>query len=137
MSHFAARHDPVRLAVTQIIAVAAMATAAAFLFETPRLDLPALTWGAIGFTGAVATSFVFTLQVYVQRFTTPTRTALLFSLEPVFAALFGWWWAGEVLGPKQLLGGALILAGMILAELGGARDETHEQAPRKVQARGG
>ena len=123
VSHFARRHDAVRLSVVQIAAVAVIATASAFVVETPRLDLPALTWGAIGFTGAVATSFVFTLQVYVQRFTTPTRTALLFSLEPVFAALFGWWLAAELLGPRELLGCTLILAGMVMAELGGAREE--------------
>ena len=75
-------------------------------------------WGAIVFTGIVATALVFSLQVYVQRFTTPTHTALLFSLEPVFAAFFGWWWASEVLGSKELIGCGLILAGMIVAELG-------------------
>ncbi|MCZ7545017.1 MAG: DMT family transporter [Anaerolineae bacterium] len=121
--------------MVQIVAVAVIATASAFIFETPRLDLPAVTWGAIGFTGAVATSFVFTLQVYVQRFTTPTHTALLFSLEPVSAALFGWWWASEILGPKELLGCALILAGMVMAELGGAREAPHGQAPRELEAR--
>lgn len=135
VSHFAARHDAVRLAIAQIAAVAALTTVGAFVFETPRLDLPAVTWGALGFTGAVATSFVFTLQVYVQRFTTPTRTALLFSLEPVFAALFGWWWAGEVLGPKELLGCGLILAGMVMAELGGEREAAHAPAPHDLEAR--
>ena len=66
---------------------------------------------------------MFSLQTYVQRFTTPTHTALLFSLEPVFAAFFGWWWAGEHLGPKELIGCGLILAGMVLAEVG-APDDT-------------
>jgi len=118
VSHFAPRCDPIRLTIVQIAAVAALATGAAFVFETPTFDLPAGTWGAIAFTGVTATALAFGLQVYVQRFTTPSHTALLFSLEPVFAALFGWWLASEALGLKELIGCALILAAMLVAELG-------------------
>lgn len=118
VAHFAPRHDTIRLTTVQIATVAMLSGGAAFVFETPRVDLPAETWGAIAFTGLVATALVFSLQVYAQRFTTPTHTALLFSLEPVFAAFFGWWWANEVLGVKELVGCGLILAGMLVAELG-------------------
>ena len=118
VARFSPRHDPIRLSLVQIAAVAPIATGAAFAFETPRLDLPAATWGAIAFTGVTATALAFGIQVAVQRYTTSTHTALLFSLEPVFAALFGWWLAGESLGPKELVGCALILAGMLVAELG-------------------
>jgi len=118
VAHFAPHHDTIRLTTVQIATVAMLAGGASFVFETPRVDLPAETWGVIAFTGLVATALVFSLQVYAQRFTTPTHTALLFSLEPVFAAFFGWWWADEVLGTKELVGCGLILAGMIVAELG-------------------
>jgi drug/metabolite transporter (DMT)-like permease len=118
VSRFSPRYDAIRLAMVQIAVVGILATGAAALFEQPRLDLPAETMGAIVFTGLLATALVFSLQVYVQRFTTPTHTALLFSLEPVFAAFFGWWWANEALGTRELLGCGLILAGMLVAELG-------------------
>ena len=119
VSHFAPRYDPLRLTVVQIATVALLSLAAAFAFEVPSLRLPAPTWGSIVFTALAATVLTLSLQNSVQPFTTPTHTALIFSLEPVFAALFGWWWAGEVLGPKELVGCALILAGMVVAELGG------------------
>jgi drug/metabolite transporter (DMT)-like permease len=118
VAHFSPHYDSIRLSVAQIVAVMVLATGSAAVFETPEVDLPLETWGAIVFTGVVATALVFSLQVYVQRFTTPTHTALLFSLEPVFAAFFGWWWANEILGTKELIGCGLILAGMIVAELG-------------------
>ncbi|MBN2304784.1 MAG: DMT family transporter [Anaerolineae bacterium] len=118
VAHFSPRCDPVRLAIIQIAAVGVLGTGAAFLFESPTLDLPASTWGVIAFTGVAATALAFGLQVYVQRFTTPTHTALIFSLEPVFAALFGWLWASEILGAKELIGCGLILLGMVIAELG-------------------
>ncbi len=128
VSHFSPRHDPFRLAVTQIGAVAIIATGSAFVFEKPTLALPAETWAAIAFTGAVATALAFSIQVYVQRFTTPTHTALLFSLEPVFAAFFGWWWANETLGTKEVVGCGLILAGMVIAELWSSAEPTVEPA---------
>ncbi|MBI5960878.1 MAG: DMT family transporter [Chloroflexi bacterium] len=117
VSHFSPRSDPMLLSIVQIATVAVLGTGAAFSFETPTLDLPVETWAAVAFTGVAATALAFGLQVYVQRFTTPTHTALLFSLEPVFAAFFGWWWAHEKLGPKELIGCGLILVGMIIAEL--------------------
>lgn len=117
VSHFSPNHDSVRLAVAQIGVVAVIATAAAYAFEMPTLNLPGDTWGAIAFTGAVATALACGLQMVVQRFTTPTHTALLFSLEPVFAAFFGWWLAHEALGTKEVIGCGLILAGMLIAEL--------------------
>ena len=118
ISHFTTRHSAIALAIVQIGTVAFFATLAAFGFEQPRVRLPLDTWGAIAFTGVVATALVFSLQTYVQRSTTATHTALIFSLEPVFAALFGWWLAGEMLGPREIVGSALILAGMLVAELG-------------------
>jgi drug/metabolite transporter (DMT)-like permease len=121
VAHFSPRHDTIRLSVAQIAAVAILATGASFVFESPSVDLSLESWGAIIFTGIVATALVFSVQVYVQRFTTPTHTALLFSLEPVFAAFFGWWRASEVLGSKEAIGCGLILAGMIIAELGDQR----------------
>jgi drug/metabolite transporter (DMT)-like permease len=131
VARFSARYDPIRLTIAQIITTAILATGAGFVFETPRLDLPAATWGAIAFTGLAATALAFGLQVYVQRFTTPTHTALLFSLEPVFAALFGWWLASETLGSKELLGCGLILAGMLVAELGDIVNENEDTTARE------
>ncbi len=123
VARFSPDYDPIRLSIVQIAAVAVLSTGSAFVFETPTLNLPLATWGAIAFTGVVATALVFSLQVYVQRFTTPTHTALLFSLEPVFAAFFGWWWGGESLGLKAIIGCGLILAGMIIAEVGSGQPE--------------
>lgn len=51
------------------------------------------------------------------KYTTPAHVALIFAMEPVFAALTAYLWAGERLSPSAWLGGAAILAGMIFAEL--------------------
>ena len=57
------------------------------------------------------------MQTAMQRYTTATRTALVFSLEPVFAALFAFIIAGEILSTTGWIGGILILSGMLIAEI--------------------
>ncbi|WP_433945766.1 DMT family transporter [Paenibacillus sp. SN-8-1] len=62
-------------------------------------------------------AFAFWIQTVSQQHTTPTRVAVIFAMEPVFAALTGVLFAGEHLGFAALIGCACILAGMIAAEL--------------------
>jgi drug/metabolite transporter (DMT)-like permease len=57
------------------------------------------------------------VQARAQQFTTPNRVALIFSLEPFFAALFAYWILGQVLTVREWIGGALILAGILISEL--------------------
>lgn len=63
------------------------------------------------------TVYAFLMQTAMQRFTTATRTALVFSLEPVFAALFAFIIANELLSISGWIGGALIIFGMLIAEV--------------------
>ncbi len=117
ISRFAPKMEPLALTTVQIGIVAA-AAGVATLFLEPQPGLPGPgTWGVAALMGVVATAFAFTVQNRVQAITTPTHTALVLSLEPVFGALFAVLLAGEVLGPRELLGCGLILAGMIVAEL--------------------
>ena len=69
------------------------------------------------YLGLLATAFCFVIQVYAQRQTSATHTALIFTMEPVFAAIFAYLVAGETLSGRGLVGCALILAGMLVAEL--------------------
>ena len=64
-----------------------------------------------------ATVFAFWAQTSMQRFTTPAKTALIFTMEPLSAALFGYAYAGEALSLMQILGGLLIVSGVVFAEL--------------------
>ncbi len=64
-----------------------------------------------------ATVFAFWAQTSMQRFTTPAKTALIFTMEPLSAAVFGYLYAGEALSLVQVCGGLLIVAGVVFAEL--------------------
>jgi len=73
---------------------------------------------AIIITVIFATIFAFWVQTAMQRFTTAAKTAIIFTIEPVSAGVFGYFFAGEVLSWSQLAGAGLILGGMLLAEVG-------------------
>lgn len=108
-----------------VLAQVAVGLAGALLLlplETPRLDaagLPRLAATAL-FTGVPMTAGAFFVMAWAQRRTTAVRAALIFSLEPVSAALFSHLWGGEPLGPADWAGGALVVLGVVVGEVGGA-----------------
>ena len=87
---------------------------------------------AVIITAVFATVFAFFVQTAMQRFTTPAKTAIIFTMEPVSAGLAGYFFASELLGTLQIFGAVLILGGVLVAELGTyLRDKRRE---KKVNA---
>ncbi len=105
------------LSVTQIGVAALLAGGTFWWAETPYFRLSWTLLAAVAVTGLLATALAFTVQAWAQQHTTATRTALLFALEPVFAWVTSFLVAGEVLSRRAALGAALILGGILLAEL--------------------
>ena len=118
VGHFA-RGQPAGASTSLQIFVAAVgATLLAIVArERTGLILDSQAWIAVVYVGAIATAPTFLIQNWAQRRTTATHTALIFSLEPVFAAMFSAQFYGEAIAPRVLFGGALILAGILVAEL--------------------
>jgi drug/metabolite transporter (DMT)-like permease len=114
---------PLQLAFVQILTVAVLSGAATLALEQPIGPPPANVWFAAAFTGLLATALAFFVQSRAQQATSPTHTALIYSAEPVFAGLFSFLLIGEVLGPRQIAGSALILAGMVISEFRMMNDE--------------
>lgn len=73
-------------------------------------------WAALLVTGLFAVAFALLVQVWAQRRVSATRIAIVFSLETVFAGLFGYLLAGDRLGALGLAGCAVIFGGIVLAE---------------------
>ncbi len=99
------------------LAVVAALCAVFALFEQRPPAMPAATLNGLLLTAIPATSFAFLLQSKAQRYTSSSHTALIFSAEPVFAALFAYILVGERLGVRGIWGSVLILAGILLAEM--------------------
>ncbi len=115
------RYDPRRLVFFQIAATAVVAALATALFERPHIHWTPRFAGALLYTVLFASTICFLLQMRAQREMSTARAALIFCFEPLFAAVTSWLVLGERLSLLQWSGGALILTGMVLAELPGAK----------------
>ena len=121
MERYAPRYDPV--AFTFVEMLAAFAGFAVVAVALGQIELPTgwTVWGALLVTGIFASALGFLVQTWAQQRTSATRTALAFALEPVWAAIFGFWLAGDRLGAVAWVGAALIMAGIVVAEPAAAR----------------
>ena len=106
------------LAFTQVEMLAACAGFLAIALAAGQIEMPhgRTVWGALLVTGIFASALAFLVQTWAQRRTSATRTALAFAMEPVFAALFGFWLAGDRLGLAGATGAALIMGGIVVTE---------------------
>jgi drug/metabolite transporter (DMT)-like permease len=84
----------------------------------PQLELPHgwTVWGALLVTGVFASALAFLVQTWAQQQASARRTALVFALEPVWAAVFGFALAGDRLGALGWGGCVVIMGGIALAE---------------------
>ncbi|MGH9789352.1 MAG: DMT family transporter [Candidatus Acidiferrales bacterium] len=124
IGRYAPRFGHSHLALWQILVALALFVLVVPVAGVTGLDPLEVRWSlrlllALGVTGILATALAFSVQTWAQQFTLPTHTAILFSLEPVFAALTSFVVLRERLGGRGLLGAALILFGVLLVELRG------------------
>jgi drug/metabolite transporter (DMT)-like permease len=117
IDRFVPRLDPLKLSVVQF-------TVCSLLSFTVAVPVETFTWTGLEaalvpllYAGLGSVGIAYTLQVVGQRGVAPGPAALILSLETVFAALGGGLLLGETLGPRELLGCGLMLAGMVLAQV--------------------
>ena len=107
--------DALQFSIGQFLAAGLLNAMCGFVFETGTSPLPA-AWFSVLYSAIFPVGLGFTLQVVGQKTAHTTDAAIIFSMEAVFAALAGYLFLKEILVPLQLLGCALILAAMLLAQ---------------------
>ncbi len=117
VGRYTSSYETCWLVTVQIATVAFLSGAFAFVTEPKPAPFTGDIWMALFITAIPATCLAFLIQNYMQRFTTPTRTAIIFSMEPVFAAFFAVLLLQEILTSRAWWGGTLVVAGMLLSEL--------------------
>lgn len=110
------RSDPLSFTIGEFAVAAGLNLICAGLFEWGNAAPQMEAWWAVLFSGIFPVAIAFTIQVYGQRSAPPIDASLIFSLEAVFAALFGYWLLNEKLQPVQVLGCGLILGALLLAQ---------------------
>jgi drug/metabolite transporter (DMT)-like permease len=108
--------DSVALAVLQLGFVGLFSLIFSFGFETATLPSTGVSWAIVLALALVCTGVPMVVQTVAQRYTDPTRTGLILSLEPVFAAALAFVAAGEILATRGYVGAALLLVGVLVSE---------------------
>ncbi|QQZ11083.1 DMT family transporter [Heyndrickxia vini] len=120
---FAKRSSVLTLTTIQIFTVALLCTISSLLFEDWKLILePEILSSkplmfAIMITAILGTAAAFFIQTNSQKSTSPTRVAIILTMEPVFAAITSYFWIDDRLTIGATIGCIFILIGMIIAEL--------------------
>jgi drug/metabolite transporter (DMT)-like permease len=124
MSVRAGAHDASWLTVVQLAVVTIVAGLLSSIFRAAgsAVELRPVVWGGaflagVLYLGTIGTVGTFLTQTWAQRHMSATHAAIIFALEPVWAALLAAWLLGERLGVSGMWGGALVLAGIVVSEL--------------------
>ena len=117
VGYYVKKHDSVLLTIVQIGTVTLLSFISALVTGEISVPSDGVVWRAILVCAVFATVGAYLVQTTMQKFTSATHTALIFSGEPVFAGVFGYCLLGENPGSWAFAGFSLILAGMIVSEI--------------------
>ena len=109
--------DGLLLGIWQIGFAGLYSSVSALIFETPSLPSSTIGWVAVLGLAVLGSAFAFVAQPVAQKYTTPEHTGVLFSLEPVFAALFAFIFLHETMSGRGYLGVILVMAGVFTVSL--------------------
>lgn len=101
----------IQLAVITVVCFVATAPDGIVLPSEPR------DWLSVVYMAVFAAALALAGQTWAQAHLPPTRSAIIMSMEPVFAAFFAVLLGGESLTARMLVGGAMVLAAMLIVEL--------------------
>lgn len=89
----------------------------AFIFEKPCLPQSAACWGSVIFLAIFCTGVAFVVQAIAQQYTSATRVGIIFALEPVFAGVVAFVFAGERLLARAYVGAAMMMLSLLIMEI--------------------
>jgi drug/metabolite transporter (DMT)-like permease len=116
MERYAPRYDAIAFTLVEMLTAFAGLLVIAVALRQLSVPHGWTVWGALIVTGVFASALAFLAQTWAQRRASATQTALMFSLEPVWTAFFGFTLAGDRLGTLGWVGCAVIMAGIVVAE---------------------
>lgn len=123
VDHFAPRVDCIRLSCLQFLTAGALSAVCMLIFEKPNASAVAAAWAPILYTGVLSSGVAYTLQIVGQKKCRSAVASLIMSTESVFSAVFGFLVMGQVLEARELIGCALMMGAVVLAQLPG-REKT-------------
>lgn len=127
IDHFVDQVDPVRMSCIQFFTAGIAGIVPMFFFDMSHSAAGLISWAysmqsvsgwiSLLYAGVLSSGIAYTLQIVGQQGVDPTVASLLMSLESVFSVIAGWVILGQAMGPRELLGCALIFIAVVLAQL--------------------
>jgi drug/metabolite transporter (DMT)-like permease len=114
---FSKEADSAQLTLMQFITCTVLGALGSGFFERVTFTTSGEVLLALGYLIIFATIIALYIQARFQKDTTPTRSAIIFSIEPVIAATIAYFALGEFIGTLGIVGGGLIVAGLLVSEL--------------------
>lgn len=122
LSRFAKAHNPITLAATLTVVMALLCIVATATTGWHSGTLSTLltraepVWKVLVFLGLVASAGTLFLQALAQQNISAEKAAVIYALEPVFAALFGWWWLAETMSLRAGIGAMIVVLAVLAGE---------------------
>ncbi|MCH4569844.1 DMT family transporter [Bacillus sp. ES1-5] len=113
--HFAREVSVLNLGIFQLGFATVYASIGIFIFETPTIPEGGMNWFAILGLALICSAYGFVMQPIAQKYTTPESTGFIFSLEPIFSAIFAFIFLHENMGLQGYIGAFVILIGVFIA----------------------
>jgi drug/metabolite transporter (DMT)-like permease len=117
IDRFAHSVNPIRFTAVQFAVSSALSMISAFVFETVSISGIMDGIFPILFGGIFACGTAYTFQILGQRGVEPSKAAIIFSLEALFASVSEAVWLGELMTARKYLGGAIIFTGILLSQI--------------------
>ena len=108
---------PITIACVQCLIASFFALLPALVFENVELSNMILDGKEMIYAGVLSSGVAFLLQIYGQQNLAPAPVAIIFSLEGVFASIFGWIILSQYLNEIKVVGIVLILFAVIFSQL--------------------
>ncbi|MFC2103965.1 DMT family transporter [Bacteroidota bacterium] len=111
---FVKKSETLSLVTYQFFAASVVSLIAFLIADHETVIISTKAWNSLIYLGLIGTLFCYFITVWVQKYVSSLKVAVIFSLEPVFAAIFGYVIIHEILNLKESIGAILILTGVIV-----------------------
>ncbi|WP_299432649.1 DMT family transporter [uncultured Meiothermus sp.] len=128
LERFAHRFPALPLTGVQILTVA-LGSLAWMLWEEPSWNASTFPYFSLLYLGLIASALCIWLQALGQRLVAAPQAAVIFALEPVYAASFAFFWLDERLGVQGLMGAGLIVAATLISQLRSGKPHPEQITP--------
>lgn len=109
VEEYVKKYDATVIAAIQICTVGVLSLIVSLIIETPTISLSPQAWKGMLFLGVICTAAAYLAANITQKYIPATNMALIYTLEPIFAALFGWIFMHEAIGLQAAIGAIIIV----------------------------